>query len=386
MIERSALELPASSIREIAKLAEGVPGALKLFFGESNVPTPRFLRDAAKKALDEGYTFYTANAGYAELREAISEKERELHGVSYSPDEIVVTGGGVMAIYLAARACFPRGAKVAVVSPSWPNIPAIVRMVGAEAVEVPLVPAGDKWELDADALERGCRGAAGLVVNSPSNPTGWVASDEEMERIARAAVDNDLVLLADEVYERLHYGASPRSFCELDGLRPRLVLVNSFSKTYCMTGWRVGYACCPEDLARVVAKLQEYVASHAPSVSQRAAIVALRSGEGFIEECRERYLRARELCVRELGSIEGVETVPPAGTFYVFPRLEGVRDSFEFAKALLLEKGVGVAPGSAFGECGEGYLRLCIAVDEETLREALARLGRFVGEWRERCG
>ena len=376
-VSQLVASLAASEIREIGKLAEGRPGVLKLQFGESSLPTPELIKAAGAKALADGFTFYTANAGYLELREAIAEKARELHGVSLRPDEqIIVTAGGVMAIYLAVHCLVNPGDEVVVVSPAWPNICAIVASARAVAVEVPLSFDGRRYRLDLDALDRAVTPRTrAIFVNSPANPTGWMLSAAERTALRDLVCRRDVVLIADEVYERIVFDGpvapSMSRFSELGG---RLVVINSFSKAYSMTGWRVGYATGPAELIAAMAKLQEFVVSHAPSVSQRAAIAALRQGEGLVAEARQKYRRLRDIACEELAAVDGAAFAVPDGTFYLFVHLPGMADSFGFARDLVVSRGVALAPGSAFGAGGEGAVRICFAVEEDILTEALARL------------
>jgi aspartate/methionine/tyrosine aminotransferase len=380
---RLCANLEPSEIREIGHLADERPGTLKLQFGESSRPTPEFIRAAGAKALADGFTFYTPNAGYLDLREAIAGKVAELHGASYSPaEEIIVTAGGVMALYLAVHALVDPGDEVVVVSPVWPNIRAIISLAGAVPVEVPLVPRQTGYELDTGRIEAAITGRTrAIFMNSPGNPTGWVATPQQQARVRDAVLTNRLALISDEVYDRLLFdaGTAPSpSMARFTELRERLVVVNSFSKAYSMTGWRVGYALGPAAFVRVMAGLQEFVVSHAPSVSQRAALAALADGEPFVEESRRRYRALRDLACGELAGQPGIDFVAPRGAFYLFVKVKGMRDPLAFARELATRHGVALAPGSAFGAGGEGAVRICFAVDEPVLREALCRFRRAV--------
>ena len=380
-----AVAIPHSRIREISDIAVRIPNALPLYFGESNVPTPRFIKEAAKAAIDGGYTFYTQNAGYLDVRRAIAEQTRRLHGLDYACDgEVAVTAGGVAAMFLSLYTALEPGSKAVIVSPCWPNVASIVRMAGATPVEVALLDEGGRFALDhaavADAIDADTRV---LFVNSPSNPTGWRMTEDDEAFVCRLAAERDLLLVLDVVYERIVFDGTVQPLRHVAEHRDRVLLLNSVSKAYAMTGWRLGYALGPRAIIEQMAKLQEFVTSHAPAPSQRAALAALQEGEGFVRESQERYRRLRDLTCERLAACPRVELVPPEGAFYVFPRIEGVGDSFEFCRQLLLQRAVGLAPGSAFGAGGEGHVRLCFAVDESILEPALERLAGFLEETAE---
>ncbi len=375
-----AVAVPRSRIRELSELAAKVKDPLRLYFGESNVPTPAFIKEAAKRALDNGHTYYTHNAGYLDLRQAIAAQTRRLHGLDYDPDgEVIVTAGGVEAMFLALYVTLEPGSKALIVSPCWPNVASIVRMVGATPVEVPLVEAGERLAVDCqgvlDALGPSVRV---LFVNSPSNPTGWMMSDAEEAFLARVAQRHGLCLILDQVYERVVFDGTVAPIRHVARLRENLLLLNSVSKAYGMTGWRVGYALGPLRIIEQMTKLQEFVVSHAPAPSQRAALAAITEGEPFVRETQARYRALRDLVCERLARCPRVHLVQPQGAFYAFPRIEGLTDSFDFCRRLLLEKGVGLAPGCAFGAGGEGHVRICFAAEESILVPALDRLAGFL--------
>ncbi len=378
-----ASSLAPSRIRAIAATADAHPGTLRLFFGEDSLPTPDFIKDAAHRALDANLTYYTPNAGYPSLRTAIADQVHALHGVTVDPaDEVVVTASGMVAIALACQATVSRGDSALVITPLWPNIAAAVRVAGAEAIEVPLALGPSGFTLDFDHLSAAVRPDTRLLaLASPGNPTGWTASATDWGRLLAFCERHDLWLLADGVYERIVSGGrvAPGPMA-LEGARSRTIVAQSFSKTYRMTGWRIGYALAPPGLARVFADLQEFLVSHAPGIAQEAARVAILQGEPFVAESQARYARHRRLAVDRLRQIAGVQTPEPAGSFYVFPKLEGLADSFAFCEWMVARHRVGLAPGSAFGAGGEGHVRLCFAVDEPTLTEAL---DRFEAGWDE---
>ena len=378
-----ALAVDISRIRELAVLADKVPGVYKLYFGESNIPTPDFIKKAAQRAIQENYTFYTPNAGYLELRQAISQKALELQGFVYDPEtEVIVTGSGVTALMLSIFTLLGRGEKAIILSPAWPNSKSIVQMVGGIPVEVPLAEGRDRYLLDLDRVKASIDEKTRLLIlSSPSNPLGWVATVEEQKALAELAYQRGITLLSDEVHERIVYnGPAAPSIVKVAPQRGGVMIAHSFSKSYCMTGWRVGYCLGSKEAIDQMVKLQEFVVSHPSSVSQRAAITALAEGEAFVKGMVERYRSQRDLMYSRLIRMKGLEVKKPEGAFYVFPRVEGLKDSFEFAKDLLLKKAVGVAPGCAFGLGGEGCIRLCFAADHEVITPALDRLEEYLAE------
>jgi aspartate aminotransferase len=376
-----------SRIRAIAALADRHPGTLRLFYGEDSLPTPPFIKDAAHRAIDANLTFYTPNAGYPALREAIADQVRGLHGVEVDPaTEIVVTASGMVALVLACQATVGPGTSAVVLTPLWPNVAAAIRVTGAEAIEVPLVLGRDGFKLDLERIEAAVRPDTRLLaLASPGNPTAWTATAEDWRKLVDLCERRDLWLLADGVYERLVFdGATvaPGPMA-VPGARARTIVAQSFSKAYRMTGWRVGYAIAPPGLAGPMTHLQEFLVSHAPGIAQEAARVAILEGEPFVRESQARYARHRRIALERLRRIDGVAVPEPTGAFYVFPRLEGLGDSFDFCRWLVAERGVGLAPGNAFGLGGEGHIRLCFAVEEAILVEALDRLeaGWAVYRW-----
>jgi aspartate aminotransferase len=381
-----AASVAPSQIRAIADIADdGYPGTLRLFYGEDTLPTPDFIKDAGRRAIAENFTYYAPNAGYAELRRAIAEQTYRLHGVDVDPmREVVVTGSGMVAINLACQATVGPGDSALVLTPLWPNITAAIRVTGAEPIEVPFALAGSgedlHFALDFDRLEAAVRPDTRLLaLASPSNPTAWTATLDDWARLVDFCERHDLWLLADGVYERIVFDVpvapSPLS---VPGARERTIAVQSFSKAYRMTGWRIGYAIAPPEVARPMTHLQEFVVSHAFGATQEAARIALLEGEPFVREAQARYARHASIAVDRLRRLEGVDVPRPTGAFYVFPRLSGLRDSFALCERLVREHRVGLAPGSAFGAGGEGHIRLCFAVDEPTLVEAL---DRFESAW-----
>jgi aspartate aminotransferase len=372
-----------SRIRAIAVLADQHPGTLRLFYGEDSLPTPDFIKDAAHRAIQDNLTFYTPNAGYPALRAAIADRVLDLHGVEVDPmREVVVTAGGMVALLLACQATVGSGDSAVILTPLWPNVTAAVQVTGAEAIEVPLALGRDGFKLDFDRIEAAIKPNTKLLaLASPGNPTAWTATVDDWAKLVEICERHDLWLLADGVYERIVFeGRVAPSPLSISGARPRTIIAQSFSKTYRMTGWRVGYAIAPPELALAMTNLQEFVVSHAPGIAQEAARVALIEGEPFILASQSRYARHRQIALDRFRTMAGVTVPEPTGAFYVYPRLLGLADSFDFCRWLVSEKGVGLAPGNAFGQGGEGHIRLCFAVEEAILIEAL---DRFEAGWNE---
>jgi hypothetical protein len=389
-IAASAARVPQSRIREIAEMAMRMDGVIRLYFGESNVPTPDYLKRAAARALEEGYTFYSENAGLPGLRQDLADAYRRLHGLALDPgSEIVVTASGVQALNLAIRCVLDPGDEALLLTPAWPNASAITSLHNARPVEIALELQGDRYRINFDALEAGVTPRTRLLVyTSPSNPLGWVATDEEQERLLAFARRHELWLLADEVYERLYYrtpelGTPAPSILRKATRQDAVLVAQSFSKTYCMTGWRLGWLVVRRDVGERAAQLNEFVVSHAASFIQRAAQTALREGEAEVLRLLERLKANRDFCLDALRQMPGLSVPSPDGAFYLFPRIAGLTDSLAFCKRLLTEIKVGLAPGMAFGVGGEGSVRLCYASDRPLLEEAMERLARFLPKWDE---
>ncbi len=377
-------ELGASRIREIANAGMGNPDIAAFWFGESDLPTPRFIRDAAMHSLGEAETFYTQNLGRPALREAISAYASGLHGTDIPPARIAVTGSGLSAIMLAAQLVVSPGDRVVVVTPIWPNIAEIPRVLGAGVVRHSLQVENGAWRLDAAALIADLTpGTRMLVINSPANPTGWTIDPADQAALLEHCRRHGIWILADEVYERLVFGSGQAvapSFLRLAEADDRLIVVNSFSKAWRMTGWRVGWLTIPPSLAADLEKLIEFNTSCVPEFVQRGATAALTDprGEEEVAALRHGLGEARARLLAGLAALEGVSVPAADGGMYAFFRIDGFDDSMALASALVRDVGLGLAPGVAFGAEGEGYLRWCFAAQPDRIDEGVRRLTRFL--------
>jgi aspartate aminotransferase len=384
-VAASALRVPHSRIRELAEIAMSMDGVLKLYFGESNLPTPEYIKRAAQKAMADGFTFYTENAGLPSLRKSLARYYHELQGVELDPaNEIVITASGVQALNLGIRCVIDPGDEGLVLTPAWPNGAANVAMANGVTVEIPQPLIGDRYQIDFAALEAAVTPRTRMLLyTSPSNPLGWVATVDEQRRLLEFARRHNLWLVADEVYERLNYtGAKPTTpaptILKLATRDDAVIVVQSFSKMYCMTGWRLGWLVARSDLAARATQLNEFIVSHAPSFAQRAAETALLWGENTLCEMLVRLKENRDFCLAALAKMPGITVPKPDGAFYLFPKVAGLTDSFDFCKRLLMETKVGLAPGVAFGAGGEGSVRICYAAERNIVEEAMARLSMFL--------
>ena len=393
-VASSAQAVPYSRIRELAEMAMRLDAAagceadrvLRLYFGESNLPTPEFIKRAAQKAMQDGFTFYSENAGLPSLRAALARYYQERQGVTLDPKtELVVTASGVQALNVAIRCTLNPGDEALVLTPAWPNGSAIIEMCNARAVQIAQPLVNGRYEIDFDALERAVTPRTRLLLyTSPSNPLGWVATESDQQRLLDFARRHSLWLLADEVYERLYYPAGEQLGTPVPSILRKatredaVIVCQSFSKTYCMTGWRLGWLVARPDLARRTAELNEFIISHAASFTQKAAESALLWGENTVKEILTQLAQNREYCCNALAKLPGLEVPQPEGAFYLFPRVKGMTDSFDFCQRLLEETRVGLAPGVAFGAGGEGSIRLCYASELPILQQALGRLAAFL--------
>jgi aspartate/methionine/tyrosine aminotransferase len=383
---RSAVRaLVASEIREVANAGMGEPDILAFWFGEPDEVTPAYIRDAAAASLAAGETFYTLNFGIPELREAIAGYVSRLHR-PLSANRVAVTASGMSALMLTVEALVNPRDRVVCVTPLWPNLTEIPKILGADVVRVALEFGAGGWTLDADRLLAALTpGTRAFIVNSPNNPTGWTLDRDTQQRILDHCRRHGIWIVADDVYERLYYGdpggkiVCAPSFLDLAEPEDRIVSTNSFSKAWLMTGWRLGWIVAPPALMPDLGKLIEYNTSCSPVFVQRAGTVAITQGEPTVAHTLTRFRAARDLLVRELAALPGIEVASPRGAMYVFFRVEGVTDSLAFCKRLVREARLGLAPGSAFGPEGQGFVRWCFAASEERLLAGVQRLRQYFG-------
>jgi aspartate/methionine/tyrosine aminotransferase len=383
---RPAIEqLPESHIVAVWQLGFEVEDVVGLWVGEGDLPTPKFICDAAAKALANGETFYTWKRGLPELRQALARYHERLHGVPVDVERVIVTSAGMSALMLATQAILGPGDNGIVISPIWPNAAAAMQIVGAEVREVALDPTPQGWQLDLDRLEAACdANTRAIYIATPGNPTGWLADEGEIEAITDLARRRGIWVIADEVYNRFVYEpagiTSAPSFIAAAAPDDPLIVVHSFSKAWAMTGWRMGWMVAPARIGPTIDKLIEYNTSGAQPFLQRGCIVAIEEGEGFVAEMVERCRRARDLTIQRLSAMKRVTIVPAPAAFYQMFSIDGSGDTLEFAKRMVREARVGLAPGSAFGSGGEGHFRLCFACSTERISKAMDRLEAFLGK------
>jgi len=372
----------AITARAKALRAQGVD-VISFGAGEPDFDTPEHIKDAAIRALEGGFTKYTPATGIEELKEAICEKFERENGLSYSPEEVIVTCGGKQALYNIAMALFEEGDEVLVPAPYWVSYPAMIRLAEAEPVIVQ-THEEEGFKLSPEALEDAITPKAkALIINSPSNPAGTAYTKEELEALVEVALRHDLWIISDEVYEHIVYdGFKHVSVASLaPEVKERTIVVNALSKTYSMIGWRMGYAAGPKEVIAAMGKVQSQSTSNPTSFAQKGAVAALRGPQGEVAKMREEYQRRRDLIWQLLTSIEGVSCFKPLGAFYVFPSFKAylggkVKDSTELGAYLLEEAQVAVVPGVEFGK--EGYLRLSFPVSPELIEEGVRRIAEAV--------
>jgi aminotransferase len=380
-LARRVLDVPPSGIRKFFDVIATMPDVISLGVGEPDFDTPPQVVQAGIRALENGRTHYTSNFGMIELRRALAEHLERLYGVAYDPaTEMLVTVGASEALAVAIGAVVDPGDEVLLHEPSYvAYVPGIV-FAGGTPVHIPTSP-DNGWQLDPAAVEAAITPRTKvLFLGYPCNPTGAVLSPETARALARIAEKHDLIVISDEIYDRLVYGGHQHeAFSALPGMRDRTILLGGFSKAYAMTGWRIGYVAAPKELLDGVVKIHQYQIMSAPTIAQDAAMEALRSAEPDVARMVAEYDRRRRMFVDGLNRI-GLPTAEPQGAFYAFPRISGTGlTSDEFAERLLFEHEVACVPGSAFGPSGEGYVRCSLATSYEKLEEALVRIERFLG-------
>lgn len=374
----SGMEL--NQICDIADLAREDPDVIKLWIGEGDLPTPDFIRDAAVAALAAGQTRYTYAHGVPALRQALDRYHRRHWNVDVGADRFSVTAGGVQAIMQALQAILRPGDEVVVPVPAWPNLIEIIRILGGTVVPVSYrLAEGGGFRLDLDDVFAAVTPRTrAIAVNSPSNPTGWIMPRAQMASVLDFARSRGIWIVSDEVYCHFTYdGAIAPSFLELAAPSDRLIVANTFSKNWCMTGWRIGWLVYPEGMSKVFDNLSQYNTTSVATFIQHAAVAALDQGDDFIRSLVARSSRGREIICTALDGLPDVQVLWPEGTFYFFFSVRGMNSGYHMARRLLREAAVGVAPGSAFGPGGEAFLRVCFAVDPTLIQEGADRLVTF---------
>jgi len=382
-VSKKVRALSPSGIRKYFDIIAGMDDVISLGVGEPDFVTPWHICEAGIWALEKGDTAYTSNYGLIELREEIARYIENRYGLSYDPQtEILVTVGVSEGLDLAIRAITNPGDEIIIPEPTYVSYKACTLLAGG--VDVPIPSSADKnFEMRAGEIEKRITSRTkAILLGYPNNPTGAIMERDELSRIAKLAIKNDLTVISDEVYERLTYGVEHASIVPLPGMRNRSILLGGFSKSYAMTGWRIGYAAANADMIESMMKIHQYTMLCASVIAQRAALEALRNGEPQVQEMLADYDKRRRVIVKGLNRI-GLTCFEPRGAFYAFPSIKKTGlSSDEFAEKLLREQKVVVIPGSAFGKCGEGYVRCCYATSMAEIEEALERIEAFVKKHR----
>ncbi len=382
-LSQKVLNLKSSGIRAFFDMANEIPDVISLGVGEPDFDTPWHIREAGIQALQSGKTFYTSNAGLQELRAAISSYTKRKTGLTYNPEnQIIVTVGGSEAIDLALRALLNAGDEVIYLEPGFVSYYPCIKL--ADGVPVPIrLTEENRFRLKPEQLEAAVTPKSKvLILSYPNNPTGAVMEKEDLEALLPVIQKHDLIVISDEIYGELTYGVKHCSIAGLPGMEQRTIIINGFSKSFAMTGWRLGYALGNHEIIEQMVKIHQFAVMCAPTISQYAAIEAMEQGDGDIEAMRESYDQRRKFLYHELQRL-GLPCFEPQGAFYMFPNIrEFGLSSGEFALKLLKEEKVAVVPGDSFGECGEGFVRISYAASLQNLKEAVNRIFRFLSRYR----
>jgi aspartate/methionine/tyrosine aminotransferase len=383
-LARRTHEVEWSGIRIMFALADQIPDVVNLGIGQPDFDTPQFIRDAAKKALDDGYTRYPPAKGFADLREQIAAKLRTENNIAADPDsEIFVAVGAMQVIFNTCLHLLNPGDQVIVVDPGY-DYYSQIRLFGGAPIPV-AVHESNRFKVDPADIEAAITGKTKLmIINTPSNPTGAIYDEDILRAIAKLAVDHDIWVLSDEPYEHILFdGHQHVSIAALDGMAERTISAFTLSKSYAMTGWRVGYAVAPKAVVDEMEKLMEHMVSGVAAVAQRAALAAISAPQECVQKMVATYAKRRDLVFARLNAIDGIRCLKPESTFYAFPNISATRySSWDFAKYLAKAHKVAVVPGSIFGPSGEGYVRLSFAASQAQLEEGIARIGRGVAALR----
>lgn len=386
-LNETVLSLKPSGIRKFFDLVAEMDDVISLGVGEPDFDTPWHIRDEGIYALEQGKTFYTSNSGLKELREEICNYLKRTQGIEYNPlNEVLVTVGGSEAIDIGLRAMINQGDEVIIPQPAYVSYYPCTLLAGAKPVIIDLKAEND-FRLTAEELLNSITPKTKvLILPFPNNPTGAIMEKEDLEKIAKICIEKNIYVMSDEIYGALTYRGKHVSIASLDGMKERTILINGFSKAYAMTGWRLGYACGPSDIIKQMTKIHQFAIMCAPTTSQYAAIEALKNGDDDVRLMRGAYNQRRRFLMNAFKEMN-LECFEPYGAFYVFPCIkEFGMTSEEFATKFLEEERVAAVPGSAFGESGEGYLRISYAYSIENLKEAMTRLARFVDKLRKEKG
>ena len=378
-LSKRVVSLEPSGIRKFFDIVSEMPDAISLGVGEPDFDTPWRVREEGIYSLERGRTFYTSNAGLKELRYEISEYLERKYELVYDPNhEITVTVGGSEGIDIAMRTILDPGDEVIVVQPCFVSYVACVVMAGGTPVIVSL-KVEDKFKLKKEQLEAAVTDKTkAMIISFPNNPTGAIMTKEDLEEIVDVIIEKDLFVISDEIYSELTYGSNHVSIASFPGMKERTIVINGFSKSYAMTGWRLGYACGPRVIMDQILKIHQYAIMCAPTTSQYAAVSALKKGDADVERMRNAYNQRRNYLMRRFDKM-GLQCFEPFGAFYVFPSIKKFGlSSEEFANRLLREQKLAVVPGTAFGDCGEGVLRISYAYSIDNLKQGLERIEKFI--------
>ena len=380
LISQKAKEMRPSGIRKFFDLVAEMPECISLGVGEPDFETPWDIRDAAIHSLERGRTKYTANAGLKELRIEITNWLKRKYNLSYDFSEVMVSVGGSEAIDLALRALLEPGDEVIIPEPCYVSYEPITTLTGGVPVHIKTTEEND-FRVTAEEIENAISDKTkAIVLSYPNNPTGAALRREDLEAISKVLRDKNIVVISDEIYSELTYGIKHESIASFSGMKDKTIVINGFSKSFSMTGWRLGYAVGPKPLIDAMIKIHQSCIMAAPTTSQYAAIVALKDCDDDVEEMRKQYDLRRQYCVRKLNEM-GLHTFEPKGAFYVFPNITSSgMSSDEFCEKLLHDKHVAIVPGTAFGDCGEGFVRISYAYSIDHLREAMKRINEFLEE------
>ncbi len=382
-LSKKIVQVKPSGIRKFFDLVSEMDDVISLGVGEPDFDTPWHIRDEGIYSLEKGKTFYTSNSGLKELKSEIAKYIKRTQNVDYDPaHEIMVTVGGSEAIDVALRAMIDEGDEVLIPQPSYVSYEPCAFLAGAKPVIINL-KAENEFKLTAKEIEDACTDKTKiLILPFPNNPTGSIMEKEELEKIAKVIIEKDLYVLSDEIYAELTYKGKHVSITTIEGMKERTILINGFSKSYAMTGWRLGYACAPQKILEQMLKIHQYAIMCAPTTSQYAAVEALKNGDKDVEEMRRSYNHRRRFLMNAFREM-GLECFEPFGAFYVFPCIkEFGMTSEEFATKFLMEEKVATVPGTAFGDSGEGFLRISYAYSLETLKTAMQKLNKFITKLR----